>query len=159
MVTARGTGGSALVIVANTRSAEFFTQSQRFSVPESLFSLQASEIEGAVPAQPSDQPGKAFDSFGTGRHKMEPGISLRDEAAENFAQAIVQRMTVIAAREEVQGFVIIAAPRFLGMLRNEIGRRSIASQERLEIGKDVVGASASDIGKIISDQGGLPRLG
>ena len=158
MVTSHASGAAAIVVVADSRAAAFYSQSRRFSTPEPVDRLRAADVEGAVPAQPSDQPGKAFDSYGSGRHKMEPGISLRDEAAAHFAHAIVGRLGQLAGRGEPAGLIIVAAPRLLGMLRTELGRSPLQSLERLEIAKDVVGADADAIGRLISDQGGLPRL-
>ncbi len=158
MAISHASGAAAVVVVADSRAAAFYRQSRRFSTPDPVSTLHAEEVEGAVPAQPSDQPGKSFDSYGSGRHKMEPGVTLRDEAAAHFAHAIVGRLNELAGGGEVAGLIVIAAPRLLGMLRNEMDRSALHALERLEIAKDVIGADAAEIGRLISDQGGLPRL-
>jgi len=117
---------AALVVVADRRCAEFYTQEQRFSEPKPLFTLQASAVEGAVPAEASDQPGKAFDSHGQGRHKMEPPTTLREDAARVFANAIAGRMEETMTRERLDGLIVVAEPKLLGLLREEIGEQSIA---------------------------------
>ncbi|HZX23919.1 MAG TPA: host attachment protein [Woeseiaceae bacterium] len=150
--------GAALVVVADRRCAEFYTQEQRFSEPKPLFTLQASAVEGAVPAQASDQPGKSFDSHGQGRHKMEPPTSLREDAARVFANAIARRMEETVTREGLDGLIVVTEPKLLGLLREEIGEESIARHDRLEIDKDLVGRSAVTVAGAIKDAGGLPRL-
>jgi len=149
---------AALVVVADRRCAEFYTQEQRFSEPKPLFTLQASAVEGAVPAEASDQPGKAFDSHGQGRHKMEPPTTLREDAARVFANAIAGRMEETMTRERLDGLIVVAEPKLLGLLREEIGEQSIARQDRLEIDKDLVGRSAATLASGIEAAGGLPRL-
>ncbi|WP_405231498.1 host attachment protein [Lentisalinibacter salinarum] len=149
---------AALVVVADRRCAEFYTQKQRFSEPKPLFTLQASAVEGAVPAEASDQPGESFDSHGQGRHKMEPPTTLREDAATVFADAIAERMEETMSREKLDGLIVIAEPKLLGLLREEIAEHSIARHERLEIDKDLVGRSAATVAGAIEDAGGLPRL-
>jgi protein required for attachment to host cells len=148
----------ALVVVADRRRAEFYTQAQRFSEPEPLLTLQASAIPGAEPAEASDQPGKAFDSHGQGRHRMEPPTSLREDAAIVFADAIAERMQETVAREGLDGLIVIAEPKLLGLLRDEIGEHPVARHDRLEIDKDLVGRSAATVGEAIREAGGLARL-
>jgi len=148
----------ALVVVADRRCAEFYTQAQRFSEPKPLFTLQASAIHGAEPAEASDQPGRAFDSHGQGRHRMEPQTSLREDAATVFADAIAARMEETATREGLDGLIVVAEPRLLGLLRDELGEHAIAQHDRLEIDKDLVGRSAKTVGRAIEEAGGLPRL-
>jgi len=149
---------AALVVVADRRCAEFYTQERRFSEPEPLFKLQASAVEGAVPAEASDQPGKSFDSHGQGRHKLEPPTPLREDAARVFANAIAGRMEETMTRERLDGFIVVAEPKLLGLLREEIAEESIARHDRLEIDKDLVGRSAATLASAIEDAGGLPRL-
>lgn len=150
---------AALVIAADRRSAEFYLQEQRYSEPEPLYTLEAAAVEGAVPAEPSDQPGESFDSHGQGRHKMEPTTTLREEAAGVFADAIAERAAETMYRENLEGLIVIAEPRFLGLLRAGIESRSIARHDRLEIGKDLAGRGAATLAEAIRDSGGLPRLG
>ena len=155
-----GSGGKpALVVVADRRSAEFYAQEQRFSEPRLLFSLAAGSIDGALPAEPTDQPGRSFDSHGEGRHEMEPPSTLREDAAGIFCDAIADRLEQTASAEGLEGLIVIAEPRLLGMLREEVERRPIGRQKRLEIDKNLAGAGAAAVGGAIEEAGGLPRLG
>ncbi len=147
-----------LVVVVDRRRADFYTQEQRFSEPKPLFTVQASAIEGAVPAEPSDQPGKSFDSHGEGRHRMEPPTTLREDAARVFANEIAGRMDETMTRQGLGGLIVVAEPKLLGLLREEIAEESIARHDRLEIDKDLVGRSAATLASAIKDAGGLPRL-
>ena len=156
---ADSTGKPALVVVADRRCAEFHIQEQRYSEPRPLFSLEAASIDGAVPAEVTDQPGETFDSHGQGRHKMEPPTTLREEAAGVFADAIADRMEQSMMREHLEGLIVIAEPRLLGLLRAEIERRSLSQHDRLEIDKDLVGRDAETVAAAIREAGGLPRLG
>jgi protein required for attachment to host cells len=72
----------------------------------------------------SDKPGRSFDRMGKGRHAMEPGTRARDEEKRRFARRIGDRLGKAVARGEADHLVLLAGPKFLGLLREELGREA-----------------------------------
>lgn len=69
----------------------------------------------------SDRPGRAFDSHGPGRHSMEPRVGPKEEEAIRFAEQVASKLRHAHAAHEFEHLAIVAAPRFLGLLRERIG--------------------------------------
>ncbi|MGE0873933.1 MAG: host attachment protein [Burkholderiales bacterium] len=68
----------------------------------------------------SDQPGRAFDSFGAGRHAMEVQVSPKQHEAMLFAGRIAARLEAARVKHDFDTLSIVAAPRFLGLLRDKL---------------------------------------
>lgn len=68
----------------------------------------------------SDQPGRAFDSFGAGRHAMEVQVSPKQHEAMLFAGRIAARLEAARVKHDFDTLAIVAAPRFLGLLRDKL---------------------------------------
>ena len=69
----------------------------------------------------SDRPGRAFDSHGPGRHSMEQEVDPKQEEAIRFAEHIAAKLRKAHTAHEFDHLAIVAAPRFLGLLRERIG--------------------------------------
>jgi len=81
----------------------------------------------------SDLPGRAFDSAGQGRHAMEQQVSPKEEAAVRFAAELAD--AVAARANRFDKLYLIAAPAFLGRLRQALGGR-LNGLPTVEIDKD-----------------------
>ena len=68
----------------------------------------------------SDKPGRTFDSMGAGRHSKELEVSPKEEEAVRFAEQLASRVNSARAAGEIDGLMVIAAPRFLGLLRQRL---------------------------------------
>ncbi len=65
----------------------------------------------------ADKPGRAFDSFGAGRHSMSKEQSPTERIAEQFAKTLVERLQQGRNENRYGALVLVAEPRFLGELR------------------------------------------
>ncbi len=85
----------------------------------------------------TDQPGRVFDSAGQGRHATDYGTSPKDHEAEVFARELIAALTQAHAQDRFDRLYVIAAPAFLGRLREQYSeplRQLLAG----EIDKNVV---------------------
>ena len=68
----------------------------------------------------ADRPGRAFDRMGGGRHALEREDSPQDRAAAGFAREVAARLREGRTQQHVGQLVLVAEPRFLGMLRGAL---------------------------------------
>ena len=99
----------------------------------------------------SDSGGRRFDSQGGARHTMvNERVDAKAHAAQLFAKQIAGRLTATIHDGTCRGFALVAAPRFLGVLRN-----SIAVATKMEpyvtVDKAVVGKDTATIEKLLTD--------
>lgn len=134
---------STWLLVANSSSARIFACSQQHRLQElTALTHPASRLRDADLG--SDEPGQTSDRSGHGFHGMTPPTSLHDKEVEVFAREVVDRMKQEYEQHSFEHLLIIAAPRFLGLLRDRLPenlRRSVL----LEIDKDVSHMPASEI--------------
>lgn len=93
----------------------------------------------------SDRPGRVFDhAAGAGQRRGAVGHHAtggeetpRNHEATAFARRIVQTLEAARNANEFDQLVVIAGPRFMGRLRDEMPK-SLAEMVVLEIGKDLM---------------------
>ena len=68
----------------------------------------------------SDRPGRTFDSVGGGRHAKELEVSPKEEEAVRFAEQLAERMHAGRTAGEFDRLMVVAAPRYLGLLREKL---------------------------------------
>ncbi|MDQ3775040.1 MAG: host attachment protein [Pseudomonadota bacterium] len=104
------------VVVAESTRARIFAFQQA--------GLAMQELEGlthpASRAHERDLPGRSFDSFGSGRHAMEEEVSLKQQKAIVFAREISDRLELARTCGEFDQLTLVAAPAFLGLLRENL---------------------------------------
>jgi len=127
------------IIVANNSGARIFTQAPqapRLKDPQTLESSpQASprsrlvEVEklehpeGKLKSQAidADRPGRSFESTGMKRHAMAREIDPKKQQTIAFAKRVVDRLENGRRHGEVERLILVAAPEFLGLMRNHCG--------------------------------------
>ncbi|MCH9694178.1 MAG: host attachment protein [Gammaproteobacteria bacterium] len=98
----------------------------------------------------SDREGRSFDSSGQGRHAMtEEKSGPKRQAAEAFARRVAQRIAEVLNQGTCRGFALIAAPRFLGDLRDAV-ETATSTPAYLTIDKDIVGSDLATIEQLIA---------
>ena len=98
----------------------------------------------------SDRGGRAFDSHGDGRHTMQnEKADPKRHASAGFAKDVVHRLSTEKNRGACREFALIAAPRFLGLLRDELESSSVG-QPFLTFNKDLVNKPAAEIRELIT---------
>jgi protein required for attachment to host cells len=68
----------------------------------------------------SDLPGRSFDRAGEGRHAMESRTGPKRVTQIAFAREIAHHLEQVRNSGACERLVVIAAPAFLGLLRNEL---------------------------------------
>ena len=66
----------------------------------------------------ADKSGRVHDRHGEGRHSMEPDHTVKENEAENFAREIDEFLCTAQRQGRYENLAVIAAPRFLGRLRD-----------------------------------------
>ena len=138
-----------LIVVADQAMAKFYSRAKRNSALESLCTLRNDSAQKKTAELISDRGGRSFDSFGRGRHTMSnEEVDPRAHDANVFANQIRDRVIKAKRRGEFAELVIIAAPRFLGVLRKSFAASGGITPDRT-IDKDVVAQDTSVIRKLL----------
>jgi len=133
------------VVVADSSRARIFKVDSALGPLQELAAL--AHPEGRLHAQEltSDLPGRAFDSSGQGaRHAMEQNIDPKENEALKFARQIAEYLENAQNESQFARLVLVAAPKFLGHLRQSLSNRVITLISQ-EIDKNLVQQSAEDI--------------
>lgn len=97
----------------------------------------------------ADRGGRSFDSHGHGRHTMTAEKSdPRQHLAEAFAREIAEDIASKQHKGVLRGFALIAAPRFLGMLRSQLASR-VHEEPYATVDKNVVGQPEDVIARLL----------
>lgn len=94
----------------------------------------------------ADEAGRAFDSGGQGRHAMENEVDAKTMESIRFAQQLADMLKKAAEEEQFHKLYILAAPAFLGELRDKLDG-NVKAKIVAEIPKDVVKETPEDIRK------------
>ena len=99
----------------------------------------------------AERGGRSFDSHGHGRHTMEGEKSdPRQHLAAAFARDIADHIASDVHKGICRGYALIAAPRFLGTLRAELGPR-VTTEPYAAIDKNVVGQSEDVVARLLDN--------
>jgi protein required for attachment to host cells len=131
----------AIVYGRDTRSGPL---SEAFSLANDVARMKTSELI-------SDSGGRSFDSKGKARHTMaNERVDAKKHAAQLFAKEIAGRIAKVMQDNSCRGFALVAAPRFLGVLRDAV---SVATPEQpyATVDKDVVGKDTATIEKLLAN--------
>lgn len=74
----------------------------------------------------SDKPGRSFDSFGQGRHAMGTEHDPAEHIAQQFALDLAQRLNQGRVTHAYDKLVLMAGPKFLGLLRAALDKHTAA---------------------------------
>lgn len=138
-----------LVIVADEYQAIFYEREGLQGPLRQLRTLTNKQARMKTGDLLSDRGGRSFDSHGQGRHTM--GMekdSPKQHAARVFAKDIAEWVGAEMHKDAFDGFALIAAPRFLGMLRQELATATTA-EPYATIDKEVAGQKEPVIAKLL----------
>ena len=110
------------------------------------------ELDAHLPSGPNrpareimaDRPGRTFDSFGKGRHGKEPPTDPRDVEMHSFLSQVAGCLEREAARDTFDRLILIAPPKALGLLRQELGDKAQAKLTD-ELHKDLTKVALRDL--------------
>ena len=104
----------------------------------------------------ADRPGRSHESVGPGRHAMEPTSDAHRLRKKAAARAVAQMLLKNLNAKHFEKLVVIAAPIFLGDLRQEMAHR-VQAVIRAEFPKDIANVPSHDLSQKISDLLAWPR--
>lgn len=140
------------VVVADSTRARIFnaeSSSAALCEQEELVSPEGRLHDRDITA---DLPGRSFDSNKAGgRHALEPTTDPKHELSLEFARTIARHLDAARVKHNFEQLVIVAAPSFLGLLRDQLSatcRKIVA----FELNKNLVQQTAEEI------RGHLPKL-
>jgi protein required for attachment to host cells len=139
------------VVVADESSAMFYARDSMSGPLRELFSLDNDTARKKMDQLISDSGGRSFDSYGKGRHTM--GHEKADPkkiAAIAFAKQIAERILKGMYDGSSRGFALVAAPRFLGILREAISITTTV-EAYATVAKEVVGRDTAVIEKLLAN--------
>lgn len=105
--------------------------------------------------QGTDAPGRAFPSVGLGGRSSVENTDWHEVEKEHFAASIAARINAAAESGELGEIVIIAPPRVLGDLRQELSAKA-KSKVKGEIDKDLTHHPIPEIEKALARQFNQP---
>lgn len=98
----------------------------------------------------SDQSGRTFDSHGVGRHALD-GATAKEHNVVAFAKLVTNLLETMRLQAGFNQLVIVAAPRFLGALRQQMPAHCTPLVIG-EIDKDMTQRSLADIAELIGSK-------
>lgn len=110
------------IVLAESARARIFTLSEPGAKLHERAALSHPESRMHDTELTSDVPGRAFDSHGQGRHGMEQKQDPQDREAVAFAAEIAQELGRLRAEEALDALVLVAPPKFLGLLREKLDK-------------------------------------
>lgn len=139
------------IVVANRAAARVFKASQPTGPLEELDTFIHPEGRLQERELVTDRPGRAFDSYGTGRHGEDPATAATTHEAENFALELSRFLQKARTERRFDALMLMAAPAFLGELRD---RLDVPTRDciTLEIDKNLVQRDAAEIRRHLPDK-------
>lgn len=119
------------VVVADASHARIFSAEKSHSPLVELEDLSHPEARLHEQEMGSDRPGRAFDSNGMGRHAMGKEVPPKKHEAGRFARLICDKVDHARATGSFEKLYIVAAPAFLGTLRNcmsDVMQKAVAGE-------------------------------
>jgi protein required for attachment to host cells len=132
------------VVAAESSRARIFVSENRVSPLSEVEDFAHTEGRAKEQDMVSDKPGRGFDGMVEGRHGLEKQTDAKYHEAVSFAKRLAERIESGRARGEFEQLVLIAAPEFLGILRQQLGSHATRMVSKT-IDKNLVQKSESEI--------------
>jgi protein required for attachment to host cells len=131
------------IVVANQAAARVFAHRRGHELVEreTLLCPQGRQPERAVL---TDAPGRSHDRRGPARHAMEPHTIVGEQLATRFAHRIADYVGAGRKANAFDQLVLVAAPEFLGLLREELDAHCL-ERVAAECHKNIVDRDVDEI--------------
>ena len=140
-----------LVVVADEYRAIFYARDTRTGPLRKLRTFTNETARKKTGDLITDRGGRSFDSHGQGRHTMGgERDSPQQHSARGFAKDIAETVAAESHKGTCRGYAVVAAPRFLGLLRQEFAT-ALRDAPYATIDKDVVGQDEAFIEKLLEN--------
>ena len=138
------------IVVADEYRATFFSRTKKLSPLDQQQELVNDVAREKTGDLISDKGGRAFDSHGQGRHTMAgEKDDPKTHAASAFARTVAESVAAARQRHRFDRLVVVAAPRFLGLLRPALASAGVDIE--LAIDKEMTGQSVEAVQKLVDD--------
>jgi protein required for attachment to host cells len=138
-----------LVVVADEYRAIFYARETLTGPLHKLRSFTNETARKKTGELLSDRGGRSFDSHGQGRHTMgNDRDAPLQQVARSFAKDIAHVIATDSRKGTCRGYAVIAAPRFLGLLRQEFAT-TVGEAPYATVDKDVVGQDEAVIENLL----------
>ena len=142
-------GDRFLVVVADEALAIIYGRETRRAPLQERHRLENHVARRKGVELVSDRGGRAFDSFGAGRHAMGKELhGPKRQSSEAFARQVAECIELYRQSGNCIAYTVVAAPRFLGMLRQALARTSCPAPATT-IDKDVTGCDTDFIQQLV----------
>jgi len=98
-----------------------------------------------------DRKPRAMDSMGPARHAIEPKTTPEEKVATRFAQQLNDVLERGRVDHRYERLILAAAPRFLGVLKNALGKE-VRAHVVAQVDKDLSVLSAGEIHEHLASQ-------
>ena len=136
------------IVVADSRQASFFDAgkpggpwAQRGSLHNEVAGMKDRDLE-------TDREGRRFGGTAGHHHGVDGERSTERQEMANFAREVAQNIEAARVAHEFDRLVIVAGPRMLGLLREELPQ-SCRDMLAAEVGKDLSAQDAAAIGQAV----------
>lgn len=137
------------VVVADEAEAVVYGRERRTGPMHELFRVENAAARKKAGEINTDKSGRNFDRHGEGRHAMgREKADPRRHAATLFAKKIAERIGKAVHVGKCRGFALVAAPRFLGELRDALSSMPNVEPYR-EVDKEMVAADPERIAQLV----------
>ena len=138
------------VVVADESKAIVYAHVTRSGPLREVFSLANEAARMKTEQLISDSGGRSYDSKGKGRHTMtNEKVDPKKHAALIFAKQIAVHIGRVMHDGSCRGFALIAAPRFLGVLREAVSAAT-SVEPYATVDKEVVGQDTTVIERLLA---------
>ncbi len=111
------------LVVADNSKARIFKVDSRMGPIEEIESIVHTEARLHEQNMTSDLPGRS-NGNGVGGHAYQDEVSPKDQENINFAKKIANELDSARKNNRFKQFVLVAAPGFLGNLRNQFNAQT-----------------------------------
>jgi len=108
------------ILVADSSRARIFTAATPSAPLEELEDLTHPESREHEQDLVTDLPGKHRNDTGIGAHGFQDEVEPKEQETINFAKYLARHLDDNRKKNRFQRLILVAAPSFLGLLRNEL---------------------------------------
>jgi protein required for attachment to host cells len=139
------THGAMILIIDGAKMTLYRNRGKDFAPDLEVLEHNAKHM-AATADMGTDRPGRSFSSMGSARSSYQ-ATDYHQAEEDAFAKAAIEMLNIRAQRSNLD-FIVVAAPRVLGVLRkhysNDLRKRLVA-----EIDKDYAGRPVADIAELL----------
>lgn len=138
------------VVTAESSRARIFAAESRVGPMSEVEDFAHTEGRAKEQDLVADKSGRGFDGMVEGRHGMEKPFDARHHEAVAFARRIAERIELARTRGEFGQLVLVAAPEFLGILRQQLSSHASRMVSKT-VDKNLVLRQESEIRNYVFD--------